>query len=147
MKNEIKSTPKRLYALIFSLLAIVVVGSLLLLTRKAEPLVIYESDTTIVIKCEKAEDDATLIDYMAKLRDKGKIEFTAENGMITSINGIENPKDFSYCWMLYTSDADMANSAWGTVLYNEVEYGSAILGADKLEIKADNLYIWVYKQF
>jgi hypothetical protein len=67
--------------------------------------------------------------------------------MITSINGIENPADYSSCWMLYTSDEDNANAAWGTVEYEGKEYGSAISGAETLKIKADKLYIWVYKSF
>ena len=111
-----------------------------------EPLVIFDSDTTIVIRCEETDGEATLADYMAKLKTAGEIEFTVENGMITSINGIENPADYSSCWMLYTSDGDNSNSAWGTVLYEDVEYGSAILGAESLKIKADNIYIWVFAE-
>ena len=111
-----------------------------------EPLVIFDSDTTIVIRCEETDGETTLADYMAELKTAGEIEFTIENGMIISINGIENPADYSSCWMLYTSDADNANSAWGTVLYEGVEYGSAILGAESLKIKADNIYIWVFAE-
>ena len=111
-----------------------------------EPLVIFDSDTTIVIRCEETDGETTLADYMAELKTAGEIEFTIENGMITSINGIENPADYSSCWMLYTSDADNANAAWGTVLYDGVEYGSAILGAESLKIKADNIYIWVFAE-
>ena len=36
--------------------------------------------------------DMLLIDYMKVLKEKGELEFKIENGMITSINGIENPK-------------------------------------------------------
>jgi hypothetical protein len=49
--------------------------------------------------------------------------------------------------MLYTSDAENANNAWGTVEYEGVEYGSAISGAETLKIKADQMYIWVFKSF
>ena len=111
-----------------------------------EPLVIFDSDTTIVIRCEETDGETTLADYMAELKTAGEIEFTTKDGMITSINGIENPADYSSCWMLYTSDADNANSAWGTVLYDGVEYGSAILGAESLKIKGDNIYIWVFAE-
>ena len=62
-----------------------------------EPLVIFDSDTTIVIRCEETDGEATLADYMAELKTAGEIEFTIENGMITSINGIENPADYSSC--------------------------------------------------
>ena len=69
------------------------------------------------------------------------------DGMITSINGIENPADYSSCWMLYTSDAENANASWGTVEFEGAEYGSAISGAETLKIKPDQLYIWVFKSF
>ena len=69
------------------------------------------------------------------------------DGMITSINGIENPADFSSCWMLYTSDVENSNTAWGTVEYQGVKYGSAISGAETLKIKPDQLYIWVFQSF
>ena len=118
---------------------------------KGEKLVIKDSDTYIVVKTTaKAMDgatDMTLMDYMSKLKDKGELEFTISDGMITSINGIDNPADYSSCWMLYTSDADNANAAWGTVEYEGQEYGSAISGAETLKIKADQLYIWVFKSF
>ena len=116
--------------------------------QKAEPLVIKDSDTYIVIKTTGQETaDMTLMDYMSDLKDKGELEFTVSDGMITSINGIENPADYSSCWMLYTSDEENANKAWGTVEYDGNEYGSAISGAETLKIKADQLYIWVYKSF
>ena len=111
-----------------------------------EPLVIYDSDTTIVIRCEETDGEKVLIDYMNELQAEGKLEFVVEDGMITSINGIENPADFSSCWMLYTSDTEMANSAWGTVLYKDVEYGSAILGAESLKMKEGCIYIWAFKE-
>jgi hypothetical protein len=49
--------------------------------------------------------------------------------------------------MLYTSDAENANASWGTVEYESKQYGSAVSGAETLKIKADQLYIWVYKSF
>ncbi len=118
---------------------------------KSEKLVIKDSDTYIVVKTTtQAMDgatDMTLMDYMTKLKDKGDLEFTISDGMITSINGIDNPADYSSCWMLYTSDADNANASWGTVEYEGKEYGSAISGAETLKIKSDQLYIWVFKSF
>ena len=135
------------------LLAVMVLAGMLLLSGciQKEPLVIKNSDTYIVIKTtQDAMDDQTdmlLIDYMAKLKEKGQLEFEIANGMITSINGIENPADYSSCWMLYTSDEELSNSAWGIVEYEGKQYGSAISGAETLQIKADQLYIWVYKSF
>ena len=111
---------------------------------------IITNDHVIIKITQEAMDgatDMTLMDYMTKLKDQGKLEFAISDGMITSINGIENPADYSSCWMLYTSDADNANAAWGTVEYEGQEYGSAISGAETLKIKADQLYIWVFQSF
>ena len=123
-----------------------VISALTLASCTQEPLVIYDSETTIVIRCEETDGEKVLIDYMNELQANGKLEFVVEDGMITSINGIENPADFSSCWMLYTSDADNANAAWGTVLYKDVEYGSAILGAESLKMKEGCIYIWAFKE-
>ncbi len=133
-------------------LAVMLLACSLLLTGcKSEPLVIKDSDTCIVIKptAESMGDstDMVLIDYMNKLIESGELTCTIANGMVTSINGIENPADFSSCWMLYTSDAENSNTAWGTVEYDGKEYGSAISGAETLKIKPGQLYIWVFQSF
>lgn len=143
-----KNTTKRL----ISLFAVLILACSMLLTGcKSEPLVIKDSDTYIVIKTTKEAMDGNeemfLIDYMNQLSQDGVLACTISNGMITSINGIENPADFSSCWMLYTSDVENANTAWGTVEYEGVEYGSAISGAETLKIKPDQLYIWVFQSF
>ena len=117
----------------------------------SEPLVITDSDTYIVIKTTKEamgdKEDMLLIEYMDKLKEKGELEFKVADGMITSINGIDNPTDWSSCWMLYTSDETLSNASWGTVEYEGKQYGSAVSGAEKLTIKPDQLYIWVFKSF
>lgn len=143
---------KKTKKILSCLLAVVIlVGTMLLAGCKSEPLVIKDSDTYIVIKTtQEAVGDKTdmlLIEYMETLKEKGQLEFKVENGMITSINGIDNPADFSSCWMLYTSDEANANASWGTVEYEGKQYGSAVSGAETLKIKADQLYIWVYKSF
>ena len=119
--------------------------------EKAEPLVIEDSENCIVIKTTENVFDGNkemlLVDYMKDLKEKGELKYSTKNGMVTSINGIENPADFSKCWMLFTSDSDNANPAWGTVEYEGKEYGSAIVGAEELKLKPDQLYIWVFKSF
>ena len=140
---------KKMCKKIWAILMVVVILASLSACQQAEKLVIKDSDTYIVIKTTtqamNGATDMTLMDYMDALKDNGELEFKVSNGMITSINGIDNPVDYSSCWMLYTSDEDNANKAWGTVEYEGKEYGSAISGAETLVIKADQLYIWVYK--
>ena len=144
-----KNTTKRLSSLFLVLL--LALSVLLPGCKKNEPLIIKDSDTFIVLKITpevlEGKENQYLIDYMNELSNKGELACTISNGMITSINGIENPSDFSSCWMLYTSDAENSNTAWGTVEYEGVEYGSAISGAETLKLKADVIYIWVYQSF
>lgn len=131
-----------------AIIAVITVMSLLA-GCKAEPLVIKDSETCIVLKTTglAADADMLLVDYMAQLAEKGQLTYSLTDGMVTSVNGIDNPEDFSSCWMLYTSDAENANAAWGTVEYDGVEYGSAVSGAETLKIKPDQLYIWVFQSF
>lgn len=144
-----KNTTKK--ALSLTLVIMLLVSMALLSGCKNEPLVIKDSDTCIVIKPTAAsldgKTDLVLIDYMNQLEEDGQLTCKIADGMVTSINGIDNPADFSSCWMLYTSDAENANTAWGTVEYNGNQYGSAISGAEALKIKADQLYIWVFQSF
>ena len=155
MKNTMKKS--------LSLLLVMIITCVLLLpgcqpdklvieTPEADPetnLVITDDHVIIKITQEALDGatDMTLMTYMETLKDNGELEFAVSDGMITSINGIENPADYSSCWMLYTSDEDNANKAWGIVEYEGKEYGSAISGAETLVIKADQLYIWGYKSF
>ena len=133
------------------LAALLLMNILLLAGCQSEPLVIKESAPCIVLKVTEeaigGNTDMVLIDYMDTLVKEGKLTCTIENGMVTSINGIDNPADFSSCWMLYTSDEENANAAWGTVDFEGKQYGSAISGAETLKIKPGQLYIWVFKSF
>lgn len=111
---------------------------------------IIPDEKTIVISVEKndlKDGEMTLLEYMEVLKNEGKLEFTVNNGMVTSINNVENAQDYSSCWMLYTSDTENSNEAWGTVKYNEKNYASSTLGAESLIIKEGQLYIWAYITF
>lgn len=128
---------------------VMLIGMLMLGGCQKEPLVIKDSDTYIVIKVTQEamgdKSEMLLIEYMQMLKDQGQLEFTIADGMITSINGIENPADWSSCWMLFTSDETMSNTAWGSVEYEGKTYGSAVVGANDLKIQVGQLYIWVFQ--
>ena len=115
---------------------------------KKEPLVIKESDTYVVINVETDKTDLTLASYMASLSEY-KDMFVINNGMVVSINGIENASDWSACWMIYTDDyrEDFSNSAWGTIVYKEKTYNSAAFGAESQIVKDGCTYIFVYQTF
>ena len=113
----------------------------------ADATVVETTETCVVIKVEKAQENQMLLDVMKSLQEQEKLTYTLSGTMIQGINGKENPADFSSCWMLYTSDAEMANADWGTYTYNDAVYGSAIVGADTLPVIDGAYYIWVYTTF
>ena len=116
-----------------------------------ETYVIKDGDTKVIItvSSEYLEENqtATLVEYMEYLKEQGKLEFEIVGGMVTAINGIENPADWSSCWMIYTDDAELSNAEWGIAEYNGKTYGSAIIGAEALIIKEGCTYIWYYQTF
>jgi hypothetical protein len=114
-------------------------------TAKAS--VLKTSNDVVVIKVDEVNGDVTLLSVMQALKEESKIDFNVENGMITKINGVQNPSDFSACWMLFTSDTELANSSWGTFLYEEQVLGSAITGAEELLVIEGAIYVWNYKSF
>ena len=101
----------------------------------------------VVIRVRKTEGGETLMSVMEELQADGAMNFTVQSGMVTSINGKANPADFSSCWMLYTSDTEMSNTAWGEIDYNGGKLGSAVLGADALPVAEGEIYVWYYQSF
>ena len=109
--------------------------------------VIRTTGNFIAIEIEKASGEETLLDAMDFLQEKAELTYTIENGMVASINGRANATDFSSCWMLYTTDAEMSNTAWGKTKYEDKTLGSAILGAESLVVVGGELYVWAYTTF
>ncbi|MGN0823589.1 MAG: hypothetical protein ACI4MB_00815 [Candidatus Coproplasma sp.] len=103
------------------------------------------NDERVAITVVNATENESLLDYMQTLQGDGKLTYTIDNGMVTSINGI-NQTTNTY-WMLYTSDTDNANDAWGTCEYNGQTLGSATLGAERLKVKEGCVYVWVFTKF
>ena len=109
---------------------------------------VEKTEHMVVITVKEAEDGVTLLSVMENLQMEGKLTYTCgADGMVTAIEGKENAADWSACWMLYTSDAELANTDWGTVEYNGETYGSAIVGAGALEVIEGGIYIWSYHSF
>ena len=102
------------------------------------------TDTQVVIRVDETDGKAVLLNAMEKLQSKGELTFTVSGGMVTAINGVENDTTNYIYWMLYTSDSEMSNAAWGTVEYDGQTLGSAALGAEDLIVAKDAIYIWKY---
>ena len=109
---------------------------------------VESGETRVVISVAETDGKCTLLDCMAKLTEtETNFSYEFSGGMIIKVNGTENAADFSSCWMLYTSDVEMSNAAWGKVEYDGTEYGSAVLGAEALTVLADEIYILEYITF
>ena len=110
--------------------------------------VVKTEPTMVAIKVEKAEENAMLVDVMEALQAEGALTFTVDaSGMVSGINGTSNPSDWSACWMIYTSDTEFSNEAWGVYEYEGQTLGSATLGAEALPVAEGALYVWVYQSF
>ena len=116
-------------------------------TNSAKAQVLQSTENILVINVTEVYGEVTLLDVMNNLKEQGEIDFTIVGGMIVSVNGVENTPDYSACWMLYTSDSEMANIGWGTIEYQNSVYGSAIVGADSLPVIVNGIYIINYQIF
>ena len=115
---------------------------------KTVGLYIYsQTETSVALYVENAEPNSILLDAMYTLQEEGKISFQMQNGMLTELNGAKNAADWSQVWMLYTSDEEFSNTAWGTYSLEDMTLGSAIVGAESLPIKAGEYYVWSYQTF
>ena len=103
------------------------------------------AEDKVAIRVLKTNGEESLLSVMQALQADGGLTFTESGGMVTSINGKENPADWSYCWMLYTSDKETSNTEWGELDYNGAKLGSAVLGADALPVVEGELYVWYYQ--
>lgn len=108
---------------------------------------LIEREGLYVMYCEESNGTDKLLDAMENLRQEGELAFEISGGMVTSIGGVANAADFTKCWMLYTSDAELSNTEWGVVEYDGESLGSAIVGVENLTIKTGEYYVWSYQGF
>lgn len=108
-----------------------------------------DENTVVIVPSEEvlALDGATLADYLAAMKERGLISYTMENGMLTEVNGKKNRStgtSSAECWMIYTSDPDYSNAAFGTLTYDGVVYPSASLGAESIVLSKSFVYLLAY---
>jgi hypothetical protein len=104
--------------------------------------------TRVFFRVEKTDGKATVLDCMEYLSESvDGFSYKITGGMVTEINGKANTADFSGCWMLFTSDTELSNNAWGVTAYEGKTLGSAILGAEALVVEAGEIYAWEYTIF
>ena len=79
--------------LLTAALAAILALSALALTACAPKTVVVDDTAVIITPSDKIlaiTDDSVLADYMNKLVERGELEFTAADGMVTSIGGKAN---------------------------------------------------------
>ena len=103
------------------------------------------TDTQIVISVNEVEEGTTLIAVMAELKANNALSYEIANGMITSLNGKTTAAN--EFWGLYTSDAELSNTEWGTAEYEGKTYGSAMFGAETMPVISNGIYIWKLSSF
>ena len=105
------------------------------------------TETMVVMKIVEAEENATALSALMKLKEQGEIEFTYTDSTygayVTSING--KAEITGYSWMLYTSDTERSSTEFGSIEYKAKTYGQASEGASSLVVKAEEYYIWSYE--
>ncbi len=135
---------KKLLSLVSLISAVLALFALFALAGcKKSP--VTADENTVVIRVSAEHGGKTLLAVMEELGRQGALVFTAEDGMITNING--TGQTASSYWMLYTSDKENANEQWGTFEYEGEVLGSAVLGAGELVVKEGCLYIWAFESF
>lgn len=112
-------------------------------TAKAS--IVLSEQNKVVIKVYETDGNASLMDVMSSLKESGKINFIAKQGMVTEINGKEAPERYS--WFLYASDQEFSNALWGTIEYDGKTFGSAILGAESLIVIENGYYVWALEKW
>ena len=111
------------------------------------------TETMVVMKVTQAEENATALSALTKLKEEGAIEFVSVDSQfgayVTSINGKEETSsgNSGYSWMLYTSDPEFSSTEFGKIEYDGAEYGQAALGASSLIVKEGHYYIWAYTEW
>ena len=131
----------------------VVVGLLLALTAVLSSVLFFACGKSadgvepLVIVADENAAGKTLLEVMSEMEENGEFSYKVKDGMIVEINGTENDLDYNPCWMLYTSDQENSNTAWGEYEYGGETLGSASVGADSLIVKSSEVYVWVYQEF
>lgn len=131
----------------------VLVGLLLALTAVLSSVLCFACGKSadgvkpLVIVADENAAGKTLLEVMSEMEENGEFSYKVKDGMIVEINGTENDLDYNPCWMLYTSDQENSNTAWGEYEYGGETLGSASVGADSLIVKSGEVYVWVYQEF
>lgn len=145
---------KRKMQSFFSILLAVTLSAILFVacqksdgTTKAE--VVQSTESVVVIRVDEVEGEASLYDVMCELKESGKFDFVSEDSAfgqsIVSINGVENPADWSSYWASYTTDSENGNTEQAKSI-DGVNWYYAMLGISSLKVKAGASYMFRFEK-
>lgn len=106
------------------------------------------------------DENTSVADYIAALKDKGELDYTAEDGayglFITSVNGVENLTDANgthgWSWAIYTNLTELDGVIYSTANYGTydadgVTLNSASYGISGLPCVEGYTYALVYSEW
>ena len=109
--------------------------------------VLEKSQTLVVIQVGKCGEGATVFDAMVWLKDKGELEFISEDSAygqsLLSLNGVENPADWSSYWQFYVCDEAQGNPD-STFDYNGKTCYYANKGISGITVQENGIYLWEF---
>ncbi|MGN0814403.1 MAG: hypothetical protein ACI4MH_04135 [Candidatus Coproplasma sp.] len=106
------------------------------------------------------DDDTSVADYIAALKDNGELDYTAEDStyglFITSVNGVENVTDeggtHGWSWAIFTNLTELdgviySSADYGTYQADGVTLYSASYGVSGLPCVEGYVYALVYAEW
>ena len=140
---------KKFLSLIFVLAAVTLSCAFSACDKNTVGAELVEADGNIaVIRATRTDTSKSLADAMEYLKDKGKLEYTAETGayglQILSVNGY-TPQNNEF-WAVYTTLGEFeglsySDSTWGVFDYGDITCNSAAFGVSQMPLVKDELYI------
>ncbi len=107
------------------------------------------SEDLVVFTAPEVSADMSVKDYFDGLVEEGLLTYTISGGMVTSINGVSNPADYSYCWMFYSDLTELdgviyGNAEWGAYEYGGKTLASCAYGIEEMPVVEGYTYAAVY---
>ena len=109
--------------------------------------VLAKSENLVVIQVLECQEGASVFDAMQFLKEKGELEFVSESSAygesLLSLNGKDNPADWSYYWQFYVSDETQGNPDT-TYVFEETTCYFAQKGISGITARKDGIYLWEF---
>lgn len=113
----------------------------------AKAKVLEKSENLVVIQVEKCENGATVYNALVFLKEKGELAFTSENSTfgqsLLSLNGKDNPADWSSYWQFYTSNSEQGNPDKRKIFGENTVYYASV-GISSATVQNGGIYLFEF---